>query len=401
MIVFCQGGPTMSDPAVHIAAWEADGLIDGPLAERLRQAVDRTSGLRPADSAQPALSGDATRSPTSIGSFFGPSATIGEMFAYLGVAFLLGAWIAFLARIAGTTSQSPILTVGTAAAAIVMVGLGIVLVRGDARRRRGAGASFLAAVALAAGATQFFVLLVSIGGAISGLIVAGVAVAVAASVRRVLPAVTTQIGLLASLTGLAAATLGVLHELVVPPWDGFNGGTPEPIGLVLVTGAIWLLVALGLGALGLYEARSATTDATASRRAIVTRFWAGLVAVIGLTTALTRSGAIGEDGYGRILEPWIADVAILVLAAVLVERAFRRDTTAFIVAAAIALITALTDFNFSYLSQSTDIGLLIEGAILLAVGFLGDRLRRRMDRSSGGPVAPEADERDAPGIAPA
>jgi hypothetical protein len=389
----------MSDPAIHIAVWEAEGLIDGPLAQRLRAAVGHAGEPHQGGSARPAPVGDAPRNPMSIGSFFGPSATIGEMFAYLGVAFLLGAWTAFLARIGGSNSLSPILTVGTAAAAIVMVGLGLVLMRGGARRRRGAGAAFLAAIALAAGATQFFVLLVSIGGSMSGLIVAGVAVVVAAILRRVLPAVTTQIGLLASLTGFAAATLATLHELIVPPWDGFNGGTPEPVWLVLANGGIWLLAALGLGVLGLYEARRAAADAAAARRAVVTRFWAGLVAVIGLTTALTRSGAFGEVGSGRILEPWIADVASLVLAAILVERAFRRDTTAFVVAAAIALIAALTDFNFSYLSQSTDIGLLIEGAILLAVGFLGDRLRRRLDRSRGGAVASDADGREAPGVA--
>lgn len=379
----------MSDPAVHIAAWEAEGLIDSSLAERLRQAQ------------RPAPSGDARRSPTSIGSFFGPNPTIGEMFGYLGVAFLIGAWTAFLVRVAGSNSNSPILTLGTAAAAIVMAGLGVVLMRGDARRRRAAGAAFFAAVTLAAGATQFVVLLISVSGTMGGLIVAGVAAAAATVLRRMLPAITTQIGLLASLTGLAAASLAVLQETFVPPFDGFNGNDPEPLWLVLANGAIWLLVALGLGVLGLREARSAAGDPAATRRAIVTRFWAGLVAVLGLTTALTRSGVIGEGEYGRILEPWIADVAILVLAAVLVERAFRRDTTVFIVAAALALIAALTDFNFTYLSQSTDVGLLIEGAILLAVGFVGDRLRRRMDRSGSEPAAPDADGRDAPGIASA
>ena len=39
---------------------------------------------------------------------------------------------------------------------------------------------------------------------------------------------------------------------------------------------------------------------------------------------------------------------------------------------------ALTDFNFSYLSESRDVGLVIEGVILLGVGFAADRLRRRI-----------------------
>jgi hypothetical protein len=45
------------------------------------------------------------------------------------------------------------------------------------------------------------------------------------------------------------------------------------------------------------------------------------------------------------------------------------------------MITALTDFNFSYLSDQTEVGLLIEGLILLAVGFAADRIRRRLGRS--------------------
>jgi len=71
-----------------------------------------------------------------------------------------------------------------------------------------------------------------------------------------------------------------------------------------------------------------------------------------------------------------------------VERAFRRNSTAFILAAAVGLIIVLTDFNVAYLqasvaqalglAQSTYIGLLIEAGILLTVGFGGDRLRQRL-----------------------
>ena len=97
-----------------------------------------------------------------------------------------------------------------------------------------------------------------------------------------------------------------------------------------------------------------------------------------MANELTQSGSLGGDQYGRLLEPWIADLAIAVVAAVLLERAFRRDSTAFILPAAIGLILAMTDFNFSYLAQSTYVGLLIEGEILLAVGYLGSRVRRRL-----------------------
>ena len=147
---------------------------------------------------------------------------------------------------------------------------------------------------------------------------------------------------------------------------------------------------------GLREARAGERDhdPAAARRAAVTRFWAGLTAVFGLALAVTQSAYQGGDQYGRVLEPWIGDVALLVLSAVLVERAFRRDATSFIYAAAVGLIIALTDFNVSYLSNSTEVALLIEGLILLGVGVAADRLRRRIGHDDGAPpVAPglEAD----------
>ncbi|HYU48469.1 MAG TPA: hypothetical protein VEO91_00870 [Candidatus Limnocylindria bacterium] len=50
------------------------------------------------------------------------------------------------------------------------------------------------------------------------------------------------------------------------------------------------------------------------------------------------------------------------------------------------MIVAATDFNFSYLSNSTEIGLLAEGGlILVAAGIAADRLRRRIGRRDGQP----------------
>jgi hypothetical protein len=388
----------MSDPAVHIAAWEAGGLIDPQLAERLRQAsalVDEAvadPGVLEPDSAAspPPLQPEA--SPTSIGSFFGPTVTVGEMFGYLGVSFLIGAWSAFLVRLATDSDRDAIVTSGTGFAAIVLAAIAVVLMRGDARRRRAAGIAFLVATTLVATAAEFLAILLGLEGAVVAIVVAVLAVAAAALFRYLHSAVTTQVGLLATLTGLTAAVLSWLESLMVPGYGGFSGGSPIPIGVVLVAAVMWLATGLGFGVLGLFEADREPIDPGASRRAAVTRLWAGLVAVIGLVSSMTRSGYVnGEDRYGRLIEPWIGDIAILVLVAVLVERAFRRDSTAFVIAGAIGLIAALTDFNFTYLSKSTDLGLLIEGAILLAVGFAGDRVRRRLDRSGGSApaVAPE------------
>jgi hypothetical protein len=397
----------MSNAAVHIAAWEAEGLIDAQLAARLRQSVegdpDEARTTAP-DPGTPVMA-RAGRGPTSLGSFFGPTVTIGEMFGYLGVAFLLGAWTAFLARIAGTSDRDAILTAGTAVAAIVMAALGRFLMNGDARRRRAAGVAFLAAVGLIAGAAEFLVQLLGVQGAVTGIVVALLTVAAAVLLRLVLPAVTTQLGLVGGLTGLAVAVMGWIQSVLV---GDFNGGgfttdqafaPAEPVAFVLLSAALWLVVALGLGLLGLFEARTGRTDPAAARRAAMTRFYAGLVGVIGLATAVTHNGSLGNGEYGRTLAPWIGDVALLVFAAVLVERAFRRNANAFIVAAGAGLIVALTDFNFSYLSQSTDLGLLIEGAILLAVGFAGDRLRRRLGRSREA-GEPAVDDHREPETAP-
>ena len=95
--------------------------------------------------------------------------------------------------------------------------------------------------------------------------------------------------------------------------------------------------------------------------------------------AVSQSAYDPETGeWGRVLEPWIGDLALVVLALILVERAFRRGANTFVYAAALALVIALTDFNFSYLSDSTEVGLLIEGLILLAAGFAVSKLRRRI-----------------------
>jgi hypothetical protein len=113
--------------------------------------------------------------------------------------------------------------------------------------------------------------------------------------------------------------------------------------------------------------------------------WAGITAVAGLAAAVTMSGHDTTTGeFGRYLEPWVGDLALIVLAAILVERAFRRGANSFVYAAALALVIALTDFNVSYLTDTTEAGLLVEGLILLGAGFAVSRLRQRI----GGDAVP-------------
>ncbi|MGZ8515531.1 MAG: hypothetical protein ACXWXA_10870, partial [Candidatus Limnocylindrales bacterium] len=133
----------------RIAAWEAAGLIDPATAAQLRLA-EAERPREPADQAGTAPPADSSprRGPSSVAAVFGPGVTIGEMFAYLGGAFLLGAFETFITRLAssGDRSELPI-AAGSLVAAVVLGVVGMNLMGGDARRRRAAGVMFALAVA--------------------------------------------------------------------------------------------------------------------------------------------------------------------------------------------------------------------------------------------------------------
>jgi hypothetical protein len=363
----------------RIAAWEAAGLIDAATAERLRA----SEAARPADVGAPARPG-----PSQLASSFGPPVSIGEMFAYLGGAFLLGGYAALVARLSSEAADPDIWrAAGAALAALAAAIAAIQLLRGDARRRRAAGVFFGVSVASLFAAWLALGNVIGLDGSPATALGAAAAALGALLFRQIHPALLTQFALLAAITGLVAAVLDWLRSVVSPTGEF---GEPvatglDPIMLVAVSAIAWLGLALVFGWLALREARLGQDRDAAVRRASLTRMWAGLTAVLGLTSAVTRSGTLGSNEFGRVLEPWIGDLALLVLAAVLVERAFRRDSNAFVYAAAIAVMIALSDFNFSYLSATTEVGLLIEGVILLGAAFAADRLRRRI----GEPDTPE------------
>src|SRR5439155_298157 len=85
----------------RIDAWQSTGLIDASTADRLRAAEASTTETTTSD--EP--SGNRARSAASVASsFFGPTPTIVEVFAYLGAGFFLGAWSAFVVRLAGAVT---------------------------------------------------------------------------------------------------------------------------------------------------------------------------------------------------------------------------------------------------------------------------------------------------------
>ena len=396
----------MSDALAHIAAWEAAGLIDAETAARLRAHPLDGSTTATAERSRSASEhgGDGG---TTVAAIFGPNVSIGEMFGYLGGAFLLAAWAAFVGRVAGGDRADLVVAVGAGIAALVVAGLGRFLRGRGVRERRAAGVAF----AVAASSVAACVGSLTVAGQLDPLIgtivaaLAGLAASVAA--RLVLPSVVTQAAVLTWLTALAASILAWLNATISPP-SGVDApigpaptNGPPPMVLLVATAAWWIGWALAIGYLGLLESRRMAIDPTAGRRAALTRFWAGLVAVVGMAIAVAKT----IEGPGlepeRVLEPWVGDLAILIVSAILVERAFRREASSFVYAAGVGLIVALTDLNRSYLSDTPEAALLLEGLILLGAGLAADRLRRRISRGGGSaPTPPGSPPLDPPADVP-
>ena len=107
----------MSDVLERITAWQAAGIIDEATADRLRQNEAESTAAAPAASAGI----DAGHAPvvpsekrSAAAAMFGPSVTIAEVFVFLGGAFVVGAWSAFMSRTA-TSTQDPELALGVGA----------------------------------------------------------------------------------------------------------------------------------------------------------------------------------------------------------------------------------------------------------------------------------------------
>lgn len=389
----------MDEEAVldRIDRWQTAGLIDAATADRLRaaEAAGPTRTVQaPADAAPAA--------PSAIGSaveVFGPGVTVVEMFAYLGTAFLLAAVAAFFARIgSGSVHAQAILGAGAGVEAVLLAVIGLVLRSGTPRRRRGAGIAFVASVVAVGSAVSLIGGTVGLDGAAQAIVTAAVAGAAALVFRLLLPSLTTELAILVSITTLSSSLLAWIESVVVPPPIYFGAQpalTPTPTGpdpLILVVGAAvwWLATAFLFGVVALIEAHRGRRDPSAQRRAGVVRLWAGLTAVLGLFYAVSEATYSGTGPGVRSVEPVIGDLAVLVLAAILAERAYRRESSAFVFAAAAGCIVALSDLDASYLGGTPDVGLLLEGAILLGVGMAAETLRRRVSGRVPGRPTPGA-----------
>ncbi len=388
----------MSDPETHIAAWEAAGVIDGATAARLRAAPGPLPGPAPIASREGDHLVDATaRPPSAVSALFGPGVSIGEMFGYIGAAFLLSAWTAFLVRTGDTTANPHfVIGLGSLIAAVVVAGLGAWLGRGSDRFRRGAGVAFFVAAGLiGVGVLELFGSPNGQRDSLAGVVAAAAAVLAAVVFRTYLPAVLTHLGVLTALTSLVATTLSWIETILVPlpTYDEFGNTTfaaapgADPLLLAVGQAAAWVGLAIVIGFVGLREARMGTPES--GRRASASRAWAGFVVVLGITQAVTETRYDADFTSHRVVEPWLAAVIILIVCAVLIERAFRRESSAFVYPAALGFVIAATDLNVTYLSSTIEIALLVEGGVLLGAGVIADRLRRRLGARPPalGPVA--------------
>ncbi|MFL5750117.1 MAG: hypothetical protein ACJ767_05825 [Chloroflexota bacterium] len=371
----------MSDIVLErIAAWEAAGLIDAATAERLRSVEAFT-----------APDADATEGPAQasraslVSSFFGPAVSIVEVFSYLGAAFVLAAWGALIGRLsseATVPTNEWILVAGAAIPAVVFFIIGLSLHGRSPTLDRAAGVGFLHSVVfIGFGVTANLAILVdgtaawpTVGGAIAALLAA-------LAYRWFHASVLTEVGVLGAITALVAASLRLLDEVLYPASSVIGApDTNRGVPGVLMQLVAWLGCALVIGLIALGEGRS--PGAAAARRAGVARLWAGLVAVVGVAIAISTREFNGVD-YARVIEPWIGDVMLLGVAAILLERAFRRESGAYVVAAAFGVVVALTDLNFSYFADAggTEVALLVEGLLLIGIAIAAERVSRRVGRS--------------------
>src|SRR5262245_449515 len=382
----------MSDVVLEwIDGWEAAGLIDTPTADRLRAAEASAVGTSP-DAAVSSRSGGAS-------SFFGPPVSIVEAFSYLGAAFVLAAWGVLIIRL-WTEASSParewIIVAGFAVAAPVFGALGMLLHGRSERLSRGAGVAFVLSVSyVVSGITLNADIFAD--GAITSVVGVTAGLIVAAAYRWYHPAVLTQIALLATITGLVQAALALINQQLDPA-NAILGGTFAARGIrgAAIASAAWLACALVIGLIALAEDRDPSP--AAGRRAALSRFWAGVVAVGGVATAVMRT-EFDDAGPHRVIEPWIADLIVIAIAAVLLERAFRRGSAAYVLAAALGVVVALTDFNATYFAplSGNEIALLVEGLLLIAIALAAERISRRVGGEGRPPrPAPEPEAGTGP-----
>jgi hypothetical protein len=398
----------MSDQRVldRIDRWRAAGLIDHPTAERLRAAeADEPASSELAIGALP-MSGMGL--PAAIGSMFGPTPTIAELFAYLGAGFVLVAWHVLVASwrqpVYDSSFDGPVvdylkIAIEWVVPAVALSVAAWLLLRRDDRSRRAIGVAFaVATLHVYGGATQAF------QG--DDYLLAPVVAAAGATIAAILfrlrhPALLTQAVLLVSVVSLSTSALAWLDHTVFGEVDYRFDGHAMDANLVarqLLQVAWWLITALGLGLVARREVRSERLASdpwarvAAARRAALTRFAAGAVAVLGTASTLT----IGIADPTQALPVFVGAGMVILVSVVLLVLA-TRTASVYLYPAALGIIVALTSLNLKYVAQQTGVGVafLVEGAILLAAGLFAERVRRSLSGGGRGAASAAAFDVDA------
>lgn len=363
----------MGDPRVleRIGAWQAAGIIDADMAERLRAAE-----------ATAAVEAPVLPVPSSgLGSWLRFSVT--DLFAYLGVGFLLAAYYWGVSKVVGATWED-----GTGWAMGVGIAAAVFLVVGYLGRERDDLVGRAAGPLLLVGGFQIFFavtfLFVDIPSAALLTTVAATLVWVGAAMlaRRALASLPTQVGLLAAIVSLAWAVSGWVGPILfgTPEYRNVAGYVAGPNAARAVAFIAWMLAtAAAVGFIAEGEAHGSQADAGAGRRASLSRFWAGMTAVIG-----TSMGMIGlyRGFQERELPSFIGVGILLAVSGLLVVLALRRNATSYLIPAGLGVVIGLTDLNGQYVAADLGLGpaLLLEGVALLGVGYGTELMRRRLAR---------------------
>jgi hypothetical protein len=376
----------MASPLVlgRIDAWEAAGLVDPETARRLREAET---------DAAPELEA-AVSHPPPAGRTLGVTAV--ELFIYLGAAFVLGAWYALVAStIPSGESSSARFGVAGLIAGITLGLTGVAMARRDARLRRAAGVAFLAALPnLGVGVYLIADALHpdSYPAAPTNALVASIVVLVAAlAARRVVPALTTQLGLAISVASVGVFAMGWLDAVLFPrggqEWD------PRPIDetaalvrVVLAMAWWWVVAAVMALLLVILDPQPRTAG-----RTLLGRIAVGTTAVLGTTSAvLIRHDWVEGSSLADqpVLEPLVGALAILAVSGLLLVLAVKRASVGYLWPGGLGVFIALTWLNVQYLAVESGlwVALLVEAVVLFGVAFGMNRMGRQLRPAEAGRV---------------
>jgi hypothetical protein len=368
----------------RIEAWEAAGLIDPETARRLRETEGNS--LPEPESAVP--------HPSTTGR--APGVTAVELFIYLGAAFVLGAWYALVAStIPSGEGYSARFGVAGLIAGIMLGIAGTAMARRDTRFRRAAGVAFLAALPnLGVGVYLIADTLHpdTYPAPPTDALVASIVVLAAALVgRRVLPALTTQLGLAISVATAGLFAMGWLDAVLFPrggqEWD--SRPLDETAALVRVVLSVtwwWAVAAVMAVLLVILDPEPRTEGRTRLGRVAV-----GLTAVLGTTSAVVIrhdwSETSAQSGQ-PVLEPFVGAMIILAVSGLLLALAVKRASVGYLWPGGLGVFIALTWLNAEYLAVESGlwIALLVEAVVLFGVAFGVSKMGRRLQGGKEGPA---------------